>query len=412
MSSEAILAKNLIGKKIVLGICGSIAAYKSALLTRLLIRSGAEVRVCMTKSATTFVSPLTFSTLSKNKVLTDLAANQEWNDHVEWGLWADLILIAPATANSLSKMANGITDNFLTAVYLSARCPVIIAPAMDLDMWKHPSTLRNLKQLREDGVHTINVEKGELASGLSGEGRLAEPINILVYLDNFFYHSKKLLGQKVLITAGPTQEKFDPVRYISNHSSGKMGIALAEAFAEQGAEVMLVHGPVNIELPDHPSILLFPIKTAEEMMNKCAELHPTSNIAVFSAAVSDYRLKSTSEKKIKKTGPEGISLELIQNPDIAARLGRNKTPEQIHIGFALETDDEEANAIDKLKKKNFDLIVLNSLNDKGAGFGVDTNKVSLITQNNVQKLELKSKVEIAKDIVSFAFQHFIVKKNN
>ncbi len=409
MSSQAILAKNLKGKKIILGVCGSIAAYKSALLTRLLIRSGAEVRVCMTKSATTFVSPLTFSTLSKNKVITDISKNQDWNDHVEWGLWADLLLIAPATANSLAKMANGITDNFLTAVYLSARCPVMIAPAMDLDMWKHPSTLRNLKRLKEDGVHTINVEKGELASGLSGEGRLAEPENILNHLDIFFNQSKKLSGQKVLITAGPTQEKIDPVRYISNHSTGKMGVALAEVFAREGAEVMLVHGPLSTTLPDHPSILLFPVTTAEEMMNKCSELHSKVNLAVFAAAVSDYRLKKSSEKKLKKTGADGMSMELIQNPDIASSLGQSKTPGQIHIGFALETDNEEANAKEKLHKKNFDLIVLNSLKDKGAGFGGDTNKVSLITQNNVQKLELKSKTETAKDIVSFAYQHFIVK---
>ena len=410
MSSEAILAKNLKGKKIILSVCGSIAAYKSALLTRLLIRSGAEVRVCMTKSATTFVSPLTFSTLSKNKVITDISENQDWSDHVEWGLWADLLLIAPATANSLAKMANGITDNFLTAVYLSARCPVMIAPAMDLDMWKHPSTLRNLRLLKEDGVHTINVEKGELASGLSGEGRLAEPENILNHLDIFFDQSKKLSGQKVLITAGPTQEKIDPVRYISNHSTGKMGVALAEVFAREGAEVMLVHGPLSTTLPDHPSILLFPVTTAEEMMNKCSELHSKVNLAVFSAAVSDYRLKDSSEKKIKKTGADGMSMELIQNPDIASSLGQCKTPGQIHIGFALETDNEEANAKEKLKKKNFDMIVLNSLKDKGAGFGGDTNKVSLITQNNVQKLELKSKTETAKDIVAFAYQHFIVKK--
>ena len=409
MSSQAILAKNLKGKKIILGVCGSIAAYKSALLTRLLIRSGAEVRVCMTKSATTFVSPLTFSTLSKNKVITDISKNQDWNDHVEWGLWADLLLIAPATANSLAKMANGITDNFLTAVYLSARCPVMIAPAMDLDMWKHPSTLRNLKRLKEDGVNTINVEKGELASGLSGEGRLAEPENILNHLDIFFNQSKKLSGQKVLITAGPSQEKIDPVRYISNHSTGKMGVALAEVFAREGAEVMLVHGPLSTPLPDHTSILLFPVTTAEEMMNKCSELHSKVNLAVFAAAVSDYRLKKSSEKKLKKTGADGMSMELIQNPDIASSLGQSKTPGQIHIGFALETDNEEANAKEKLHKKNFDLIVLNSLKDKGAGFGGDTNKVSLITQNNVQKLELKSKTETAKDIVSFAYQHFIVK---
>ena len=411
MSSEAILAKNLKGKKIILGVCGSIAAYKSALLTRLLIRSGAEVRVCMTKSAITFVSPLTFSTLSKNKVITDISENQDWNDHVEWGLWAELLLIAPATANSLAKMANGITDNFLTAVYLSARCPVMIAPAMDLDMWKHPSTVRNLSRLKEDGVHTIKVEKGELASGLSGEGRLAEPENILNRLDIFFNQSKKLSGQKVLITAGPTQEKIDPVRYISNHSTGKMGVALAEVFAKEGAEVMLVHGPLSTTLPDHPSILLFPVTTAEEMMNKCSELYSKVNIAVFAAAVSDYRLKDSSEKKIKKTGADGMSMELIQNPDIASSLGQCKTPGQIHIGFALETDNEEANAKEKLKKKNFDLIVLNSLQDKGAGFGGDTNKVSLITQNNVQKLELKSKTETAKDIVAFAYQHFIVQKN-
>ncbi len=411
MSSEAILAKNLKGKKIILGVCGSIAAYKSALLTRLLIRSGAEVRVCMTKSAITFVSPLTFSTLSKNKVITDISENQDWNDHVEWGLWAELLLIAPATANSLAKMANGITDNFLTAVYLSARCPVMIAPAMDLDMWKHPSTVRNLSRLKEDGVHTIKVEKGELASGLSGEGRLAEPENILNRLDIFFNQSKKLSGQKVLITAGPTQEKIDPVRYISNHSTGKMGVALAEVFAKEGAEVMLVHGPLSTTLPDHPSILLFPVTTAEEMMNKCSELHSKVNIAVFAAAVSDYRLKDSSEKKIKKTGADGMSMELIQNPDIASSLGQCKTPGQIHIGFALETDNEEANAKEKLKKKNFDMIVLNSLKDKGAGFGGDTNKVSLITQNNVQKLELKSKTETAKDIVAFAYQHFIVQKN-
>jgi phosphopantothenoylcysteine decarboxylase/phosphopantothenate--cysteine ligase len=410
MSSTATLAKHLKGKKIILGVCGSIAAYKSVFLCRLLIRSGAEVRVCMTKSAAAFVSPLTFSTLSKNKVLSEISADQEWNDHVEWGLWADIFIIAPATAHTLAKMNAGITDNFLTAVYLSARCPVIIAPAMDLDMWKHPSTVRNLSQLMEDGNQLINVEDGELASGLSGEGRLAEPEHIIAFLDNHVQGSQKLKNNTVLITAGPTQESIDPVRYISNHSSGKMGIALANIFAQNGAQVYLVHGPLTTPLPQHPSITAYSVTTALEMMNQCEKLHPTADIAVFAAAVSDFRIKNSPSTKMKKSGSEVINLTLVQNPDIAATLGKKKKNNQIHIGFALETDNELANAKKKLVEKNFDLIVLNSLMDKGAGFGGDTNKVSLITQNIVEKLELKSKIKTANDILAFTYQHFLLHK--
>lgn len=410
MSISDILAKNLEGKKIILGVCGSIAAYKSAHLCRLLIRSGAEVKVCMTKSASSFVSPLTFSTLSKNKVLIDIAENNEWNDHVEWGLWADYFLIAPATANTIAKLAAGITDNFLSAIYLSARCPVAIAPAMDLDMWKHASTTRNIFQLRADGVHLINVEDGELASGLSGEGRLAEPENILAHLESFFSKALSFKNKNVLITAGPTRENIDAVRYISNHSSGKMGVALANAFAQFGAKVKLVHGPMSVSPPLNNLISCYPVTSAQEMMNRCSEIHPMTDIAVFAAAVSDYRLKNPVINKIKKTNTEGIQLELIENPDIAAELGKNKNPNQYHIGFALETDNEFENAKKKLNSKNFDVIVLNSLRDLGAGFGVDSNKVSLITQNNVEKLELKSKGEIAKEIAFFAHQQLVLKK--
>lgn len=389
------------GKKIVLGVSGSIAAYKSAVLVRLLVKEGAEVKVIMTPSAHDFITPLTLSTLSKNPVLTQFSKDEsgQWNNHVDLGLWADAVVIAPASANTLAKMANGICDNLLLAVYLSARCPVFFAPAMDLDMLQHPATKTNIDKLRSFGNHLIDPGFGELASGLVGNGRMAEPEEVRDYLNTFFSAKKKLDGKSVLVTAGPTYEAIDPVRFIGNHSSGKMGFAIAEALANEGASVKLVSGPTH-QHTQNPHIDVIRVTSAEEMYNQCKDLFPNADIAVLSAAVADYRPKEVAGQKIKKSD-DALSLELVKTHDIAASLGKMKHNGQVLVGFALETEKEKANALKKLEAKNFDLIVLNSLNDKGAGFSHDTNKVTIIRKDQTERsFELKTKKEVAHDIVS------------
>ena len=388
------------GKKIVLGVTGSIAAYKAAMLTRLLIKEGAEVKVVMTRSAKDFITPLTLSTLSKNPVLTEFIKDEsgQWNNHVELGLWADCLIIAPASANTLAKMANGICDNLLSAVYLSARCPVFLAPAMDLDMLAHDSTQENLKKLRAFGNHLIDPTYGELASGLIGTGRMAEPEEIIAHLNSFFKNGQRLKGKTVLVTAGPTHEAIDPVRFIGNHSSGKMGFAIAESLANSGAQVNLVTGPTN-QHTSHPGISVKKVLSAEEMYNACIDLFPKTDITVLAAAVADYKPLVVADQKIKKK-EDNLTLELIKTHDIAASLGKLKHNGQVIVGFALETENEQSNAAKKLEAKNFDLIVLNSLNDSGAGFGHDTNKISIIDKQKIRSFELKNKKEVAQDIVS------------
>lgn len=393
------------GKKIIVGVTGSIAAYKSAMLVRLLVKAGAEVRVVMTPAAKDFITPLTLSTLSKNPVLTEFIRDRtgQWNNHVELGLWADAIVIAPASANTIAKMANGLCDNLLLAIYLSARCPVFFAPAMDLDMLQHPSTKRNIQTLISYGNQIIDPGFGELASGLTGSGRMAEPEGIMARLERILAEKKRLAGKKVLVTAGPTHEAIDPVRFIGNHSSGKMGFAIAEALAAEGAEVDLVTGPTQ-QHTEHPSIRVKAVISAEEMFNACNQMFPTSDITVLSAAVADYKPVDPASQKIKKK--EGnLMLELTKTHDIAASLGKIKHNGQVMVGFALETEQEHANALKKLESKNFDLIVLNSLNDHGAGFGFDTNKVTIIDRKKQpQVFELKSKKEVAQDIVEAIIQ--------
>lgn len=388
------------GKRILLGISGSIAAYKAAFLTRLLVKAGAEVRVVMTPSATRFVSSLTLSTLSKHAVYSEIMDDGQWNNHVELGLWADRIVIAPATANTLAAMANGSCDNLLLAAVLSARCPVLVAPAMDLDMWAHPSTRRNVTTLEADGVRFIPVGDGELASGLSGPGRMAEPEDILNYLTLDLKRTQDLKGKRIMVTAGPTQEALDPVRYLTNHSSGKMGIALAEELASRGADVVLLLGPVDLS-PKHPGIQISHITTARDLFAAAQSVFSSCDAAVLAAAVADYRPATEATEKIKKTGNnETLTLELVRNPDIAATLGSAKRPGQVLVGFALETSNELAHAREKLKTKNLDLIVLNSLQDTGAGFAGDTNKISLIYPDTEPKtFNLKSKTAVATDIV-------------
>lgn len=387
----------LTGRKILLGISGSIAAYKAVFLTRLLTRQGAEVRVIMTPSATAFVAPITFSTLSRHPVQYEIMGEGEWNNHVELGLWADLFIIAPATANTLSGMAQGRCDNLLLAAYLSARCPVMIAPAMDLDMWEHPSTQRNVHQLLGDEVKLIPVGHGELASGLSGPGRMAEPEVILDHIQQFLQADQTLAGYTILITAGPTQEALDPVRFISNHSSGKMGISLAEELASRGASVHLVLGPSRLA-PSHPGVQVIHVISALEMLQASEAIFPHCQAAIFAAAVADYRPEQMEPDKIKKSG-DHIELQLVKNPDIAATLGRRKQPGQILVGFALETRDEEKHALQKLESKNLDFIVLNSLRDPGAGFETDTNKVTLYFRDTKSRaLGLKAKTAVAGDI--------------
>lgn len=386
--------------KVILGISGSIAAYKAAHLTRLLIKKGAEVQVLMTESAGDFITPLTLSTLSKRPVISDVHSDSGWNNHVELGLWADALVVAPATANTLAKLANGLCDNILSAVYLSARCPVFVAPAMDVDMWHHPATQANLQRLQSYGVHVIPVEHGELASGLVGDGRMAEPENIVAFLDAHFSAPKgALTGKKALVTAGPTFEPLDPVRFLGNHSTGKMGIAIAEELLQQGAEVTLVLGPTDIK-PERSGINVITVMTAQDMFEACSKLFPATDITVLAAAVADYRPKVFSNTKIKKKDDD-LSLELAKTVDIAASLGKQKTAAQLLIGFALETNDEEKNALLKLEKKNLDFIVLNSMQDKGAGFGHDTNKITILRRNGEQlDFPLKSKKAVAEDIVA------------
>jgi phosphopantothenoylcysteine decarboxylase / phosphopantothenate---cysteine ligase len=395
------------GKNIVLGVSGSIAAYKAALLVRLLVKEGAEVKVILTSSASAFITPLTLSTLSKNPVYTEFftPSTGEWTNHVELGLWADALVVAPASANTLGKMAQGICDNLLIATYLSAKCPVWVAPAMDLDMYRHPSTSRNLEMLASCGNKIIEAEEGELASGLSGQGRMAEPEHILQTLKSYFEASSKWEGKRVLITAGPTYEALDPVRYIGNHSSGKMGFALAEGLAEKGAEVILVTGPTHLK-SQHRNIKEVRVQSAREMLEACNELWGGMDLGIMAAAVADYAPAQVNEQKIKKEG-DTLTLTLVKNPDIALHLGKEKTQEQVLIGFALETEKEEAHALAKLVKKNFDMIVLNSLRDAGAGFGHDTNKVKLLFADNTQEdLQLMTKKEVAHHIVSAIYEKF------
>ena len=392
---------SLSGKKIVLGVTGGIAAYKTAHLVRLFIKAGAEVQVLMTPAAKDFVSPLTLATLSKRPVYSvfyeQSSSEAQWNNHVELALWADAILIAPATANTLAKMASGICDHLLMAVYLSAQCPVYFAPAMDLDMYKHPSTLQNFKQLHSYGNHIIPAESGELASGLIGEGRMAEPETIFAFLEKQFSLDLPLHGKKVLITAGPTYEAIDPVRFIGNHSSGKMGYDIALEAAQKGAEVFLVSGPTHLSI-NHPNIHLTKVQSAQEMYDTCHQFFSEMDVVVAAAAVADYRPKTVASEKIKKN-EDSFQIELEKNPDILASLGAIKT-HQLLVGFALETQDEIHNAKGKIKNKNLDFIVLNSLKDEGAGFGKPTNKVTFIDQDmNVLPQELKSKEEVAQDIV-------------
>ncbi len=385
-------------KNILLGITGSIAAYKTAILTRLLIKAGASVQILMTDAAKGFINPLTLSTLSKNPVYDGVHSEEGWNNHVELGLQADAMLIAPCTATTLGKLANGIADNMVVACYLSARCPVFFAPAMDLDMWTHPSTQSNVQRLQSYGNRLIPVEHGELASGLVGAGRMAEPENIVAFLEQHFHAKEDLQGKTILVTAGPTHEAIDPVRFLGNRSTGKMGVAIAEELAQRGATVHLVLGPSNLK-PTHTNINCVRVTSAQEMYEASSQLYPNCEAGILAAAVADYRPRVVADKKIKKKAGD-MHIELERTPDIAAALGKTKKEGQLLVGFALETNNELENAKGKLERKNFDFIVLNSLNDKGAGFKHDTNKVSLIYKDNkVQHFELKTKAAVAVDIV-------------
>ncbi len=385
--------------KIILGVSGSIAAYKSAFLTRLLVKQGVEVQVLMTESAKAFIAPLTLATLSKRSVLTEIVSESSWNNHIELGLWADAMLIAPASANTLAKLANGLCDHILSAVYLSARCQVFVAPAMDVDMWHHPATQANIRRLQEHGVQVIPVGHGELASGLVGDGRMAEPEEIVAFLETYFSQTKALAGKRALVTAGPTFEPLDPVRFLGNHSTGKMGIALAETLAQQGAEVSLVLGPTDLK-PANQAIKIVSVLSAKEMYDACEAVFSRMDIIVLAAAVADYRPKAFSETKIKKKEGDFV-LELVKTIDIAATLGKTKMPHQTLVGFALETNDETSNALQKLEKKNFDFIVLNSMRDSGAGFGYNTNKITILQRDGSRTdFPLKSKTEVARDIVA------------
>lgn len=386
-------------KNILLGVCGSIASYKSAELVRLFVKSGANVRVVMTKEATSFITPLTLSTLSKNPVSIDYYKTEtgEWNNHVELGLWADLMIIAPITANTLAKMANGLCDNLLTAAYLSSKCPVYIAPAMDLDMWKHQSTQNNISLILGFGNQLIKPNSGELASGLHGEGRLAEPQEIIDFIVQDITKNLPLKNKKVVVTAGPTYEAIDPVRFIGNHSSGKMGYAIAEELANLGANVTLISGPTALAI-QHSNIKKIEVISAAEMLKNSVEQFKNADICVMCAAVADYTPKEVASQKIKKEDAD-FDIKLKKTEDILFNLGQAKKPTQMLIGFALETNNEEAFAIQKLKKKNLDFIVLNSLNDTGAGFKEETNKITIIDKNLVKtSFDLKSKAEVAKDI--------------
>jgi len=424
------------GKKILLGVSGSIAAYKAATLVRLLVKEGADVKVVMTPSACDFITPLTLATLSKHEVPVTISDNQSWNNHVMLGRWADVMLVAPASANTLSKMANGACDNLLMATYLSATCPVMFAPAMDEDMWHHPATKKNINKLLSYGHQQIPVEKGELASGLFGEGRMAEPENIVKYLEAHFsarqslksgetadgtgltgqsgvgqsaqyidpqqfgYADLPLKGKKALVTAGPTQEPLDPVRYISNHSSGKMGIAIADALAAAGAEVTLVLGPTGLSA-GNPAVNTIRVVTAEDMFNSSAAHFAQADVIVMAAAVADYRPKHVADIKMKKGEGDALTLELEKTKDILRTLGATRTDKQVLVGFSLETNNEKEYALKKLREKHLDLVVMNSLNDKGAGFNHDTNKVTLFDKKgDARDLPLKSKLAVAQDIVT------------
>ena len=392
----------LSGKNILLGVTAGIAAYKSASLVRLFIKSGAHVKVVMTPSAKEFVTPLTLSTLSKHPVYSSFTNEEDdnavWNNHVELGLWADVFVIAPATANTLSKMANGVCDNLLLATYLSAKCPVYFAPTMDLDMYKHPSTLQSFEKLNDFGNIMIPATSGELASGLVGEGRMAEPDDIVSIIENDILGKLPLRGKKVLITAGPTHEAIDPVRFIGNHSSGKMGFEIAKVSANLGAEVILITGPTHQKAP-HALIHVIPVVSAQDMYKEVYKYFTTSDIAILSAAVADYKPKEAATQKIKKKS-ETLTLELEKTKDILGSLGIIKK-QQYLVGFALETNNELEHAKGKLKRKNLNLIVLNSLNDKGAGFKTDTNKVTFIDdKDNIYEFQLKSKAEVASDLLN------------
>lgn len=401
---------SLQGKKIVLGITGSIAAYKSCLIIRQLIKKGAEVQVVITPAGKEFITSITLSALTSKPVISEFFAQRDgtWHSHVDLGLWADVMLIAPATASTIGKMANGVADNMLITTYLSMKAPVFIAPAMDLDMYAHPSTQQNLKTLQSYGNHIIEPGTGFLASKLEGKGRMEEPENIVACLEQFFSQQNcakentqqdSMKGKKVLITAGPTYEKIDPVRFIGNYSSGKMGFALANECARRGAQVELVCGPVSALMQTKfPNIHRIDVESAQEMFVACKELYPSMDSAILCAAVADFAPETTAEQKIKRTGDDMI-IRLKPNPDIAASLGQMKKQGQTLVGFALETNDEESNAQAKLKKKNFDFIVLNSLKDEGAGFRTDTNKITIITAANKKDYPLKTKEEVAKDIV-------------
>ena len=389
-----------VGKKILVGVTGSIAAYKSIILVRLLVKAGAEVKVIQTNASKDFVSPLVFSTLSKNTVLHDLATNAEWANHVALGRWADVFIIAPLSCNTLAKMANGFCDNLLLATYLSATCPVVVAPAMDEDMWHHSSTKRNLVLLENDGNHIIKVNNGELASGLFGEGRMAEPEEIITYLTEHFFRTDELKGKQVLVTAGPTYEAIDPVRFIGNHSSGKMGFALAEELYMRGADVVLVTGHTHETLA-YKGIQQIDVTSANGMFNACNLNFPKSDIAVMSDAVADYTPVEVATEKIKKK-EDNWQINLTKTKDILYSLGQIKQPHQFIVGFALETNNEKQNALAKLKHKNADCIVLNSLNDNNTGFGFDTNKITILEKTGEEIVfDLKSKKEVAIDIASY-----------
>jgi len=391
---------SLQNKHIILGVSGGIAAYKTPMLVRLLKKAGAQVQVLMTPAAHNFVTPLSLATVSGNPVLTDFVQNKKegaWNNHVDLALWADLMVIAPATANTLAKMTYGLSDNLLTTVYLSAKCPVMIAPAMDLDMYAHPTTQENINKLQSYGYHIIPATKGELASGLFGYGRMEEPENIFKEITSFFEKKKTLKDKTVLITAGPTYEAIDPVRFIGNHSSGKMGIALAEEAAQRGAKVILVLGPTQLTA-NHPNISTINVKNAAEMYDAVHQNFAQTDIAILAAAVADFTPEKTAGHKIKKGG-DTLVLKLQATKDILASLGKIKNENQILVGFAMETQNEKENARKKLEKKNLDFIVLNSLNEKNAGFKHDTNKVSILTKDgNILDFPLKSKKAVAEDV--------------
>ncbi len=389
------------GKHIILGITGGIAAYKSVILLRLLIKAGAEVQVVITPNGKEFITPVTLSALSGRPVISEFftANTGEWHSHVDLGLWADAMVIAPATASTIGKMANGVADNMLVTTYLSAKAPVFIAPAMDLDMMAHPSTARNINLLRSYGNHIIEPAAGELASHLVGKGRMEEPEQILKVLDEYFEKSASLAGRKVLVTAGPTYEKIDPVRFIGNYSTGKMGYAIADEAASRGADVTLVSGPVSIS-PSNPAVKVVRVESAHQMLAACEHVFGDTDIAVFAAAVADYAPANPAEHKIKRKTDDVNSIDLVMNPDIAATLGAHKGDGQLTVGFALETDDEQTNACKKMQQKNLDMIVLNSLRDKGAGFGTDTNVITIYgSEGNEAHFDLRTKKECASDIV-------------